>query len=88
MKKLAQEDLLHYSKALEWAVSHFHNQRMKHINDIIGDMWTQIYCGNDIDTIMIKNDEEANPGELYTLSFPFLIQKTPRKVDGFNMVHE
>lgn len=57
-------DLGHYSKALDWAVSHFHNERMKHINDIIGDLWTQIYCGNDIDTIKIKIDEEITQGKI------------------------
>uniref|UniRef100_A0A1B6KQF5 Zinc-hook domain-containing protein n=1 Tax=Graphocephala atropunctata TaxID=36148 RepID=A0A1B6KQF5_9HEMI len=63
VKEVANEDLGHYHKALDWALSHFHNQRMKHINDIIGDLWTQIYCGNDIDTIKIKIDEDKNQGE-------------------------
>ncbi|KAG8306061.1 DNA repair protein rad50 [Homalodisca vitripennis] len=63
VKEVANEDLGHYYKALDWALSHFHNQRMKHINDIIGDLWTQIYCGNDIDTIKIKIDEDKSEGE-------------------------
>lgn len=55
--------MTHYSKALEWAINHFHNERMRHINDIIGDLWTQIYAGNDIDTIKIVNDEESSKGD-------------------------
>ncbi|KAJ9585795.1 hypothetical protein L9F63_002432 [Diploptera punctata] len=54
--KAAAEDLNHYYKATEWAMFHFHQERMKEINTIIRELWRQIYRGNDIDYIEIKSD--------------------------------
>lgn len=51
------EDLKLYEKAMDWAMIHFHKERMKMINDIVRDMWRYIYRGNDIDYIEIKTDE-------------------------------
>ncbi|KAL1131478.1 hypothetical protein AAG570_011095 [Ranatra chinensis] len=41
---------------MEWSLMNFHQERMKNINDIIDDLWRQIYRGNDIDTIKIIAD--------------------------------
>lgn len=54
---LAIDDLKQYEKAMDWAMIYFHKERMKTINSIIRDLWRQIYCGNDIDTIEVKTDE-------------------------------
>ncbi|XP_063223509.1 DNA repair protein RAD50-like [Bacillus rossius redtenbacheri] len=59
VKHLAKEDLQSYSQAMEWAVTHFHSERMKIINTIIRNLWRQIYCGSDIDYIEIKTGSDA-----------------------------
>ncbi|CAH0393171.1 unnamed protein product [Bemisia tabaci] len=56
-KELAAADLGNYILALDWAMIHFHKERMKTINTIIRNLWRQIYSGNDIDTIEIKTEE-------------------------------
>lgn len=49
-------DLNCYYQATEWAMFHFHKERMREINTIIRELWRQIYRGNDIDYIEIKTD--------------------------------
>nr|CAD7394054.1 unnamed protein product [Timema cristinae] len=52
------KDLFTYAKAMDWAVTHFHSERMKIINTIIRTLWRQIYCGSDIDYIEIKTSSD------------------------------
>nr|CAD7452813.1 unnamed protein product [Timema tahoe] len=52
------KDLFTYAKAMDWAVTHFHSERMKIINTIIRTLWRQIYCGSDIDYIEIKTTSD------------------------------
>lgn len=33
----------------------FHQRKMEHINHILRELWTQVYQGNDIETIKIKS---------------------------------
>lgn len=49
-------DLNSYYKATEWAMLHFHKEKMREINTIIRELWRQIYRGSDIDYIEIKTD--------------------------------
>ncbi|XP_075232896.1 DNA repair protein rad50 isoform X2 [Lycorma delicatula] len=53
------KDMGTYYVALEWALRHFHAQRMKTINSIIKEYWHKIYRGKDIDHIEIKCDDET-----------------------------
>jgi DNA repair protein RAD50 len=52
----AANDLNSYYKATEWAMLHFHKEKMREINTIIRELWRQIYRGTDIDYIEIKTD--------------------------------
>lgn len=56
----AIEDLKIYEKAMDWAMMHFHKERMKMINEIVRELWKTIYKGNDIDYIEIKTDESTS----------------------------
>ncbi len=56
-------DLEKYHKALSYAITKFHQERMNVINRIVRELWRQTYRGNDIDYIEIKTDEvDPNAG--------------------------
>ena len=56
--KAAIDDLGKYSKALEAAIMKYHSVKMEEINQIAGELWRQTYQGSDVDTIMIKSENE------------------------------
>ncbi|KAK0115574.1 DNA repair protein rad50 [Cadophora gregata f. sp. sojae] len=58
--KAAIEDLQKCSKALDNAIMQFHSVKMEEINNIAADLWQKTYQGTDVDTIMIKSENE-NP---------------------------
>lgn len=61
-----------YYHATEWAMLHFHKDKMREINTIIRELWRQIYRGSDIDYIEIKTDVPEQSGksrEQYLRSF-------------------
>ncbi|XP_069688803.1 DNA repair protein RAD50 isoform X2 [Periplaneta americana] len=60
VQEAAASDLNCYYQATEWAMFHFHKEKMKEINTIIRELWRQIYRGNDIDYIEIKTDVPEN----------------------------
>lgn len=60
VQEICCEDLNRYYVALDYSIMHFHTEKMKHVNDIVRDLWRQIYCGNDIDTIQIQTDKDTN----------------------------
>lgn len=60
--RAAMDDLARYSKAVEHAVMKFHSMKMERINATIGELWRQTYTGTDVDTIMIKSDNESGKG--------------------------
>lgn len=57
--QMALTDLDRYAKALDSAIMEFHSLRMQEINQIIRELWTNTYKGNDIDTIEIKSESET-----------------------------
>ncbi|XP_046392012.1 DNA repair protein RAD50 [Ischnura elegans] len=57
--KKAIKDLEQFSKALDWAIMHFHQERMQSINSIIRELWISVYKGNDVDYIEIKTNDGA-----------------------------
>jgi len=68
----AASDLNSYYKATEWAMLHFHKEKMREINAIIRELWRQIYRGSDIDYIEIKTDvpeHTCNPYNYCTCAF-------------------
>ena len=56
------EDLKLYEKAMSWAMTVFHQEKMKMINDVVRDLWRHIYRGNDIDYIEVKTDTTTSVG--------------------------
>ncbi len=58
-KTLVLNDLGTYSIALDSAIMQYHSIKMKEINRIIDELWKGTYSGTDVDTIMIKSDQNT-----------------------------
>lgn len=56
--KACVEDLGRYSSALDKAIMKYHSLKMEEINRIIEELWRKTYQGTDVDTIMIKSENE------------------------------
>ncbi|KAK9476704.1 AAA domain-containing protein [Lipomyces japonicus] len=59
---VAIEDLAKYSKALDSAIMKYHSLKMEEINRIIDELWKKTYSGTDVDTILIRSDDENAKG--------------------------
>jgi DNA repair protein RAD50 len=57
--KAAVEDLNKYSNALDSAIMKFHSLKMQEINAIAGELWRSTYQGTDVDTIMIRSENDT-----------------------------
>lgn len=57
--KLAQQDLETYQKALQAAIMKYHSIKMEEINERLGELWRDTYQGSDVDTVMIRADDEG-----------------------------
>lgn len=55
----ANEDLAKYSKAVDSAIMKYHSLKMEEINRIIDELWKKTYSGTDVDTILIRSDDES-----------------------------
>ncbi|KAF2222525.1 DNA repair protein Rad50 [Elsinoe ampelina] len=60
--KAAVEDLGRYGGALENAVMKYHTLKMEEVNRIIDELWRRTYQGTDVDTIVIKSENESQKG--------------------------
>lgn len=60
--KAAAEDLARYGSALDKAIMKYHGLKMEEINAIIGELWQKTYRGTDVDTILIRSDNENAKG--------------------------
>jgi DNA repair protein RAD50 len=60
--KCAIEDLGRYAGALDKAIMKYHSVKMEEINRIIQDLWRKTYRGSDVDTIMIRSENESQRG--------------------------
>lgn len=58
LTKAAVDDMAKYSDALETAIMKYHSLKMEEINQIAGELWQRTYQGTDVDTIMIKSENE------------------------------
>ncbi|KAH6609208.1 dna repair rad50 [Trichoderma cornu-damae] len=61
--KAAIEDLAQCGAAVDKAVMQFHTMKMAEVNRIAGELWQTTYQGTDIDTILIRSDNEHNSGK-------------------------
>ena len=62
MTKGVVEDLARYGGALEKAIMKYHSLKMEEINRIIEELWKRTYQGTDIDTVLIRSDNESGKG--------------------------
>ncbi|TPX26490.1 DNA repair protein rad50 [Coccidioides immitis] len=60
--KAAVEDLGRYGGALDKAIMKYHSLKMEEINRIIEELWQKTYRGTDVDTILIRSDNENAKG--------------------------
>ena len=60
--KAAVDDLARYGGALDKAIMKYHSLKMEEINAIIGELWQKTYKGTDVDTILIRSDNENARG--------------------------
>lgn len=60
--KAAVEDLGRYGGALDKAIMKYHSIKMEEINRIIEELWQKTYKGTDVDTILIRSDNENAKG--------------------------
>ncbi len=56
--KAAIDDMKKYSSALDNAIMKYHSLKMEEINAIAGELWRSTYQGTDVDTIMIRSENE------------------------------
>jgi DNA repair protein RAD50 len=61
--KAAITDLGQYGTALDQAIMKYHSLKMEEINRIAGELWQSTYQGTDVDTIMIRSDNENAKGQ-------------------------
>lgn len=76
----AIEDLGKYSKALEAAIMKFHSLKMEEINQIAGELWRQTYQGSDVDTIMIRSENE-NAASKRSYNYRVVMVKSNAEMD-------
>lgn len=67
--KRVENDLIKYTKALEWSLHQFHTEHMQSINSIIKTLWRDIYMGNDIDYIQIKTSDDNKQIQFDTCNY-------------------
>jgi DNA repair exonuclease SbcCD ATPase subunit len=60
--KMLVEDLGALYAAVDAALQRYHRTKLAEINDIVKDLWTHTYSGNDIDNIEIRSDTEDGTG--------------------------
>ncbi|OAP56197.1 hypothetical protein AYL99_09376 [Fonsecaea erecta] len=60
--KAAVEDLGRYGGALDKAIMKYHSLKMEEINTIIEELWRKTYRGTDVDTILIRAENESGRG--------------------------
>ncbi|KAK2739932.1 DNA repair protein rad50 [Onygenales sp. PD_40] len=60
--KAAVDDLGRYGGALDKAIMKYHSLKMEEINRIIEELWQKTYRGTDVDTILIRSDNENAKG--------------------------
>lgn len=60
--EVANDDLAKYAKALDNAIMTYHSMKMEEINRIIDELWKKTYTGTDVDTILIRSDNENARG--------------------------
>ena len=79
---LVISDIEKYYKALEKAVSSYHQEKIMQINSIARELWRSTYRGTDIDYIEIRSEDEAQ-GTIARRSYKYrvVMQKGDTELD-------
>ena len=78
--KAAVEDLGRYAGALDKAIMKYHTLKMEEINRIIDELWRRTYQGTDVDTILIRSDNENVKGNK-TYNYRVCMMKSDTEMD-------
>lgn len=74
-------DLGRYSQALDKAVMKYHSLKMEEINRIIEELWKCTYRGTDVDTILIRSENENGQREDRTYNYRVCMVKQDSELD-------
>ncbi|KAI1992146.1 DNA repair protein rad50 [Ophidiomyces ophidiicola] len=78
--KAAVDDLGRYGGALDKAIMKYHSLKMEAINNIIEELWQKTYRGTDVDTILIRSDNE-NPKSKRSYNYRVVMVKQDAEMD-------
>ncbi|TAQ90742.1 hypothetical protein B7494_g906 [Chlorociboria aeruginascens] len=78
--KAVIEDLGKYVTALDAAIMKFHSIKMEEINRIAGELWQRTYQGTDVDTIMIRSEND-NPSSKRNYNYRVVMVKQGAEMD-------
>jgi DNA repair protein RAD50 len=81
--KAAVEDMKKYSQALDNAIMKYHSLKMEEINSIAGQLWIDTYQGTDVDTIMIRseNDTASSTSTRKSYNYRLVMAKQDAEMD-------
>ena len=80
--KAAIEDMKKYSSALDSAIMKFHSLKMQEINAIAGELWRSTYQGTDVDSIMIRSENDtANTTTKRSYNYRVVMTKQDAEMD-------
>ncbi|KAJ6261749.1 DNA repair protein rad50 [Drechslerella dactyloides] len=80
---VANEDLGKYQAIYGRAVMKYHSLKMEEVNRIIDDLWKKTYKGTDVDTILIRSEQEnAKGNRLYNYRVCMLKQDAELDMRG------
>lgn len=80
-KTIVNDDLNTYSKALDSAIMQYHSLKMQDINRIIDELWKATYSGSDVDTIMIRSDQNTGTKGNRTYNYRVVMIKQDAELD-------
>lgn len=81
--KAAIEDIGRYASALDQAIMKFHTLKMEEINRIVDELWRRTYQGTDVDSILIRSDNENLKGnKTYNYRVCMVKQETEMDMRG------
>lgn len=78
---VASDDLAKYAKALDSAIMKYHSMKMEEINRIIDELWKKTYSGTDVDTILIRSENESARGNNRTYNYRVCMIKQDVELD-------
>ncbi|KAF8852205.1 DNA repair protein-like protein rad50 [Acephala macrosclerotiorum] len=79
--RAAVEDLTKCNKALDKAIIQFHALKMEEVNSIASELWRSTYQGTDVDTIMIKSEDDEGTSNRRMYNYRVVMVKQDAELD-------